>query len=201
MRKKLCGLGTIFLLALAYALDTEDVFPYFVTATVLHELGHVLAVFLCGGQIRGFEPAPFGFSLRFDSMLSYWKDAIIAGGGAGMNLLTAFLLSVAAKYLPGRADWMLAAGVNVVIGFFNLLPALPLDGGRILYALLAQLTDVTRALAITRAVSFLIGVAVTAFGVYILIKTQYNMSILAVGGLILGGTYAQRAGKDLTARA
>ncbi len=201
MRKKLCGLGTILLLALAYALDTEGVFPYFVAATVLHELGHVLAILICGGRVLGFTPAPFGFSLRFDGMLSYWKDAVIASGGAGMKLFSAFLFSVAAKYLPERADWMLAAGVNAVIGLFNLLPALPLDGGRILYALLAQLTDDTRAWTATRAVSLIIGVAVTVFGVYILAKTQYNMSILAVGGLILGGTYAQRAGKDITARA
>lgn len=201
MRKKLCGLGTILLLALAYAFDTEGVFPYFAAAAILHEAGHVLAVYACGGRVRSFEPAPFGFCLRFGGMMSYWCDAAIAAGGAAMNLCFAFLLSVAAKYLPEVQNLTLAAGVNLVIGLFNLLPALPLDGGRVLYALLAQAADDRRALLVTRAVSLLAGAAISALGVYILAKTRYNMSILAVGGLILGGTYAQRAGKDITARA
>ena len=100
MRKKVCGLGTILLLALAYVMDTENVFPYFVAATILHEMGHVIAVAACGGRIRSFTLAPFGFCLRFDGMMSYWCDAAIAAGGAAMNLCAAFLLSVAAKYLP-----------------------------------------------------------------------------------------------------
>lgn len=201
MRKKLCGLGTVFLLALAYALDTEGVFPYFVAATVLHELGHVAAVYACGGRVRGFAPVPFGFCIRFDGMLSYWRDAVIAGGGAAMNLMSAFCLSVAAKYSPGVEALPLAAGVNLLLGLFNLLPALPLDGGRMLYALMAQLTDDRRALMVTRVVSLIVGAAAGALGVYILVKTRYNMSILAVSGLILGGTYAQGAGKNITARA
>ena len=201
MRKKLCGLGTVFLLALAYALDTEGVFPYFVAATVLHELGHVAAVYACGGRVRGFAPVPFGFCLRFAGMLSYWRDAVIAGGGAAMNLMSALCLSVAAKYSPGVEALSLAAGVNLLLGLFNLLPALPLDGGRMLYALMAQLTDDRRALMVTRVVSLIVGAAAGALGVYILVKTRYNMRILAVSGLILGGTYAQGAGKNITARA
>ena len=200
MRKKVCGLGTILLLALAYVMDTENVFPYFVAATILHEMGHVIAVAACGGRIRSFTLAPFGFCLRFDGMMSYWCDAAIAAGGAAMNLCAAFLLSVAAKYLPWTESLKLAAGGNFLLGLFNLLPALPLDGGRVLYALLAQILDDRRALIATRAASFLIGAGITALGVYILVKTQYNMSILAVGSLILGGTYAQRTGKNFTAR-
>ena len=201
MRKKLCGLGTLLLLALAYTLDTECVFPYFVTATIVHELGHVVAVYACGGRVRGFAPEPFGFCIRFDGMLSYWRDAVIAGGGAAMNLMSAFFLSVASKYLPDAEALTLAAGVNLLLGLFNLLPALPLDGGRMLYALLAQLTDDRRALIVARGASLVVGAAAGMLGVYILVKTRYNMSILAVSGLILGGTYAQGAGKNITARA
>lgn len=201
MRKKLCGLGTILLLALTYALDTEGVFPYFAAVAILHEAGHVIAVYVCGGRVQAFEAAPFGFCLRFDGMLSYWCDAVIAAGGAAMNLFLAFSLSVAAKYLPNVQGLTLAAGVNFIMGLFNLLPALPLDGGRVLYAVLAQTTDDSRALAVTYLLTRLIGAAVSVLGVYILVKTRYNMSILAVGSLILGGTYAQRAGKDFTARA
>lgn len=201
MRKKLCGLGTLLLLALAYALDTEGVFPYFVAATVIHELGHVAAVYACSGRVRGFASVPFGFCIRFDGMLSYWCDAVIAGGGAAVNLLSAFFLSVAAKYLPDVEMLPLAAGVNLLIGLFNLLPALPLDGGRILYALLAQLTDDRRALVVTRGVSLIVGAVAGLLGVYIFVKTRYNISILAVSGLILGGTYAQGAGKNIAARA
>ena len=200
MKKRLCGLGTLCLLALAYALDTEGVFPCFIAAAIIHELGHTIAILTCGGRIRAFELAPFGFCLRFDALLSYRCDAIVAAGGAAMNLCAAFILSVAGKYAPDVQILMPAAGVNLMMGISNLLPALPLDGGRILYALLAQWTDDWRAAAITHVVSLLAGATVSALGVYILVKTRYNMSILAMGGLILGGTYAQRTGKNFTAR-
>ena len=113
MKKRLCGLGTLCLLALAYALDTEGVFPCFVAAAIIHELGHTVAILTCGGRIRAFELAPFGFCLRFDALLSYRCDAIVAAGGAAMNLCAAFILSVAGKYAPDVQILMPAAGSSV----------------------------------------------------------------------------------------
>ena len=201
LRRKFCGPGTLLLLALAYALDTEGVFPYFAAAAILHELGHALAVFACGGHVRDLAPAPFGFSLRYDGLLSYGKDAVIALSGPAANLAAAGVGIVVGRWLPETRGTALFTGVNLMIGLFNLLPARPLDGGQILYALAARQLDVRRAETLTRAVTRLLGLGITALGVYILLKTRYNISILAVGSLILGGTYAEGAGEDTAPRA
>jgi Zn-dependent protease len=201
MKKTIFNLSTLVLLALAYILDTGGVFVYFLAAAVAHELGHIVAVYVIGGTVRGFEPAPFGFCLRFDGLMGYGCDAAIAAGGGAMNLLLAFILAVAAKCVPAAEVCNRAAGAMLVVGIYSLLPAQPLDGGRVLYALTAWFSDDRLAYLVTRAASIIVGAGLTALGLYILFKTRYNMSILAVGGLILASNIQKGYRKNTAARA
>ena len=201
MRYSLRGLGTMLLLALAYALDTEGLFPYLAASVLLHELGHVLALRLTGGRIRGIAPASLGLTLRYGALLSYGRDAAVAFGGPAANLAAALLAMGLAGRLPEAPGLSLFAGVNLMLGVFHLLPARPLDGGGVLRALLARRMEIDRADRIVTRMSRIVGLVLTGAGVYILVKTRYNMSILAVGSLILGGTYAAGTGKDPSSRA
>ena len=194
MAKLFCGLGTLLFWAAAYLLDTEGLFPYMLAASLFHELGHLLVILLCGARLRRVEWCGFGFLLRFDGLLPYTHDALIAAGGAAMNLALALLCSFAAEHTAFAPALHLASGVNLLLGLFHLLPALPLDGGQVFLALLSCRLPEERAREITRRISLAIGMGLLVFGVYILLKTRYNISILALCGLIFGGTYAQRSG-------
>lgn len=104
-----------------------------------HEMMHVLAAALLGVEIREIRLMPFGGSARMENPYGVGGMRIlwVALAGPGINFLLAICFAALAQWgflSPAAA----AAHVhhNLVLCLFNLLPALPLDGGRMLYALL-----------------------------------------------------------------
>ena len=65
--------------------------------------------------------------------------AIIALAGPAVNLITALLLAIALPFLPAVASIIsLSLFYNVMLAIFNLVPVAPLDGSKILLALLPK---------------------------------------------------------------
>lgn len=109
-------------------------------ASVLaHELGHCLAARALGVTVVGVRLYLLGGVSELARVpRSPRQEAIIAAAGPAVSALLAgvFWLAVRATY-PGTVGWllvMLLAWSNLVVALFNLLPALPLDGGRVLRA-------------------------------------------------------------------
>lgn len=103
------------------------------SAAALHELGHWLALRLCGAEVRGLRVGLLGAVLETDcARLSYGRELAAVLAGPGTNLLCAWALSRLGP--PGLEA---AVGAHLVLGGFNLLPLRPLDGGRALYLLTA----------------------------------------------------------------
>lgn len=109
-------------------------------ASVLaHELGHCLAARVLGMTVIGVRLYLLGGVSELARVpRSPREEAIIAAAGPAVSALLAgvFWLAVTATY-PGTVGWllvMLLAWSNLVVALFNLLPALPLDGGRVLRA-------------------------------------------------------------------
>ena len=75
--------------------------------------------------------AELTFSYR--TPLTYGQDSLVALAGPAANLLLGGLFFVLDRQLP--------AVLSLGVGAFNLLPILPLDGGRVLYGLLADKLD------------------------------------------------------------
>lgn len=109
---------------------------------MLHEMGHALAAEALGYEVESIALLPFGGVAR----LTYGNigfrpkhEAIIAAAGPFVNLVLALLV-----WLPYVAGWCSVAFLHQVIGLnawivlFNLLPGLPLDGGRVLRAAKAK---------------------------------------------------------------
>ena len=102
------------------------------SAAVLHEAGHWLALRLLGTRPRGFRLGVCGAVLETDSAaLSYGGELTAVLAGPGVNLLCGVALA--------RLGWPVAAGAHLTLGCFNLLPVRPLDGGRALCLALSWL--------------------------------------------------------------
>lgn len=143
---------------------------------VLHELGHALVARSVGVRTATIELGFFGGAARMESMprVPRHELAIAAAGPAVSLALGGAGLGLAAlTHLPLFA---LIGWINLAIAGFNLIPALPMDGGRILRAALVPSLGYVRATDISVTVA---RVAAVAFGVLGLMWGAYQLALLA----------------------
>jgi stage IV sporulation protein FB len=107
---------------------------------LIHELGHAAAAALLGVRVVSIQLLPFGGVAEVEDRgcLPAWKDIIIALAGPLQNgLMILALLFLESFYWVNNDFAAYAIHSNVIIALFNLLPVLPLDGGKIVQALLS----------------------------------------------------------------
>jgi stage IV sporulation protein FB len=127
---------------------------------VLHELGHALAARRYGVRTSEIVLYPIGGVARLERLPSGKAELVIAIAGPVVNLVLAALLWGGLRLTDARAPglsedlltaapvaWQLLAA-NLTLFFFNLIPAFPMDGGRILRAALSIFLGQTRATTI-----------------------------------------------------
>jgi Zn-dependent protease/CBS domain-containing protein len=144
---------------------------------VAHEFGHVLVARLFGVATPDITLYPFGGVARLNTMpQAPWQEFLIAIAGPAVNIIIAAALLL----FPGAALNVteLAAApdattfatklatANVVLAAFNLIPAFPMDGGRLLRALLATRVDFERATRIAATAGHLIALAFAVVGLF-----------------------------------
>src|SRR5690606_29406213 len=106
-------------------------------SVVLHELGHALAARWFGIQTAHITLYPFGGVAAIVSQpRTSFEELVIALAGPAVNVVLATLALIAWSVFGGL-PLLVVLAVNVIMGVFNLLPAYPMDGGRVLRALLA----------------------------------------------------------------
>jgi len=117
----------------------------FFACVVLHELGHCFAAMKFGVGVRRILLMPIGGMAEFDQIpREPGRELLITVAGPAVNFVLAFGLWFINRDAPEEvplhsfASFVEALWVaNLVMGVFNLIPAFPMDGGRILRALLA----------------------------------------------------------------
>lgn len=123
---------------------------------VLHELGHALTAARFGIKTRDITLYPIGGVARLERIPERpIQELLVAIAGPFVNVVIASTLYLAGVRLPANAgepstltssDFLSSLMlVNCVLVFFNLLPAFPMDGGRIFRAFLALFMDYVRA--------------------------------------------------------
>lgn len=116
---------------------------------VLHEFGHALAARRYGIRTPDITLLPIGGVARLERMPEQpLQELVIAIAGPLVNVVIAGIIILALGNTIGldeislidnpRADFLIRlAGVNVFLVVFNLIPAFPMDGGRVLRAVMA----------------------------------------------------------------
>jgi Zn-dependent protease len=113
----------------------------FFGSLLLHELGHAVQARRDGVVIEGITLWLFGGVARFRGLFPSAAAELriaLAGPLVSLALGVAFLGIAAASHLPDAVEGVVVwlGSVNLALLGFNLLPALPLDGGRVFHGLL-----------------------------------------------------------------
>jgi Zn-dependent protease len=144
-------------------------------SVLLHELGHALVARRLGVHVSGIELSFLGGAAKMTQMpRSADHELAIAAAGPAVSLMLggAGLGLAALLHVP---LFGMIGGVNLVLAGFNLIPALPMDGGRILRALLARKMDFVRATDISVQVARVVAVGFGILG----LMGWYQLLILA----------------------
>ena len=152
-----------------------------------HELGHLLMGAAFGGRPRWLSLSAVGLELKlaYPRALSYGREAAVALAGPAVNLAMGLICARLGAYL--------LAGMSFCLGLFNLVPVLPLDGGRALWCLLAALAG-TR--AADRAAAGTAGALVGALAGAGAVGAAYfaNPTLLLVSLWLFGLTLLRKQG-------
>lgn len=150
-----------------------------------HELGHVIAALRFGWTVKEVKLLPFGGVVEVEEAgaLPVREEIWVAIAGPIQNVILAGI-----AFGLGKIGWVDTAWsddfvrVNVLIGLFNLLPILPLDGGRILQAWISLKIPFHRTLLWSAKISLIFSALVVIVSFYPLWNGGLlHLNLLAVG--------------------
>lgn len=181
----------------------------FLGSLLFHELGHIMAASWMGAEVAKVVVWPFGAMAKIERtwQLSPTAEGFVAFMGPfNSGLLLALTAALKESVLRTRgidltAEYPLLAllqSVNLYLFAVNLLPCLPLDGGRIARSRLALKVGYVDASAKTSRFGLCCGVILTLAGLTCFFTRASCPSLLITGAVVWWGAFQER--EDSTSR-
>lgn len=149
-------------MAWLFYFDQQGVLVWVLLACVLHELGHYLAIYLVGARSNGLRLSAVGAEISIQGRLSYGKEWVVAVAGPVVN----FICALATCQLHP-----MFAGIHLSLGLFNLIPILPLDGGRCLGAALCMVLPPHQTEQIQAVAGVVVAMVLVCAGAFVTLQT------------------------------
>ena len=172
----------LLMLALSFALGARAELAAMLTALFLHEGAHLLAARLLRVRVEGLDLMPFGGALTLENPYRLGRGQLLGVSLAGPLCNLVGLVAAAAlawwNVLPPLFTLELMR-FHTMLGAVNLLPALPLDGGRALYALARTAQRRAKMLTALIGCGYALAIALTAVALVGWARTgTMNLAIL-----------------------
>jgi len=189
---------TFALLVFYFLLQQQQAFGLYVLvilfgSVLLHELGHSLTAKRFGIQVLDISFWPLGGMARMSEIpeeprVEGW--VAIAGPAVNFGLIALGIPVLVAAMAAGAPETVLGAlwifiGINAALGTFNLVPAFPMDGGRILRALLARKLDYVRATEIAVKAGRFVAVGMIALTLVLALFANQTLCVLPLIALFV----------------
>lgn len=134
------------MLSFAVLLGAESIMDLLLYSS-LHEAGHLILLYLCGGKPDSLRLSYYGLALKYGTYLTKFKECLVLLAGPFVNLVLYLILK---------------NEINLLLFMMNMLPVYPIDFGRVIRLFSCKLSKVMS--YITLAV--LIPLAVYMLAVY-----------------------------------
>jgi len=171
--------GFLLLAAWLNYVDEQGIFWLGLLCCAAHEMGHLAVLYILEKPVKRICITVFGAEILMKSDLSYGQELAAAIAGPSVNLGLAAVLC----YFPGGE---LIAGMNFLLGCFNLLPFGQMDGGRCLSCLGSILFGPGAGERTVCAVSWLVGTLAAGTGI-LLWRMGGNLTLLFISLWLLSG--------------
>lgn len=158
---------------------------------VVHELGHIICLYILGEKPKLIELSFYGIRLeQNNNCMNFFENITVYLSGPAAN----FILS-AVLFSFGRIYGIKTMAVtSVCVGIFNMLPCVPLDGGNLLNLILSCFTSEENCRKISFFASVLIILPLLICG-FILLFRNGNITLIAVSGYLAAVTFLNNKNK------
>lgn len=171
----------IAILALLTVIDKSYISVLGFLATVLHEIGHILAMKIKGCKVKEIQLNLFSFNIVDQSRneKNFFEDIFVLLSGSFFNFLIVLVFFIIFIFFK-KIYFFYFCLENLLIGLINLLPIMSLDGGQILYIFLILKLNEKLAYYVLNVVSVILLLPISIFGFFVLINSKYNFSLLGI---------------------
>lgn len=176
----------IVMLALFVAMGNGRRVATIFLAIFIHELAHVATARMLGLHAKRIEIYPFGGAIKLDSPLELnpFQEIMVSIAGPIVNILVATIyIALDSRFDLGVNEQFIRA--NLMLACFNILPALPLDGGRVVRSLLSKEMGIKNATRLMANGGIVLSIFLIASGIYALFNGIFNITIFFIAGFLI----------------
>jgi stage IV sporulation protein FB len=189
IRIKLNLFFILFLFASLYTGYINQSITIFLSV-LLHEIGHTIIAKGLAIQVEEIELFPFGGVAKMEDITKYggFMEAFIALAGPVVSGTIGLICALFAK---NNAFFAMTAQFNFILFIFNMLPALPMDGGRILRNILLHHMSYKQATKAMVVSGRLIAIALVLYNVIIIYRGSTSFAYVITAIFIYLGCYKE----------
>lgn len=178
---KISAAFIIFMSAL-YFFDNDGLLSAMVPAVAAHELGHIIALRVMRAKVTCLSFQLSGIEMDYSGYLSWAGETLSSAAGPVAGFIYAYLASLSGRLL--ESEFLLcSSGVSIILTIFNLLPVLPLDGGRILEQITLRAGGENYAQSVMRRMGVMVSALTVVAGAFFACRS--NGTALLASGLWL----------------
>lgn len=183
----------LFTLLIAYFLGKLPLIFLGLMCIIVHELAHAICAIICGFSIRSIEVLPIGAIARIDGLfeVSPICEIVVALAGPLMSIVLGAIFYYLYT-LNGLYIYQMLTTINLSIAAINLLPAMPLDGGRVVRSILSNYLGVKQATIFSCTLGILIGVAFSSYSIIMCMQGYIAPSYIAFGLILMLSSLTER---------
>lgn len=183
MRSLDIGSGAVILLSLLYFFFGFSTLSALLVAVIIHELGHAAALYAFGAEINSLRFDISGLCMSYCGLTGRASEFVALLSGPLAGFLFAYLFSEIGREYSSEF-LLMSSGFGFILSVYNLLPILPLDGGRILRCALGSILPSCKADRLCKLIGTTLTITLALFGV-LNIGSEIGRAVLIAAIILL----------------